>query len=378
MNHYFENASYKKKRIEIFHYLSENEFKHDMIGMLGSGLPLRYFDNNIIKKYLDPITDAVIGTACNSKNIKKILTETHDQYVLYISEKLKNKKFNLQMDGATVNNLQFMSINTHIFEEGNKLVINLGIFQIKGRCTSSNLFYHLQEVLMKFQLTTDNITTITCDNAPNFIGIMYECRMKKNEKLKHELEESDEETEIEIKKLDIYDVCDMFGPLIQNQSFKEKNIGVVRCGLHTLQLALRDSLKNNLYFIDQIRNKVKYLRNPINRSELESRNLIIPPIDIITRWNSTFNMVSAFFRLKEFIKEKGAEDSLLVVTDNEWKKIYEFIEAYKLSSLFTTKMQAPSVTLAEFEMEWNFLEEETKALTQNIFTDNIIDALLTR
>lgn len=83
--------------------------------------------------------------------------------------------------------------------------------------------------------------------------------------------------------------------------FEFQKVNSVRCGCHTLQLAVSAALKEsqcNLLemstddLIDAARNIVKTLRNSIWLIELDKNDMRIPVPDNKTRWFPKFIMVS--------------------------------------------------------------------------------------
>lgn len=69
----------------------------------------------------------------------------------------------------------------------------------------------------------------------------------------------------------------------------------VRCASHTLQLAMIDTLKSNVYHtaIAKRRFLANKLRTPSICSLLNQQCLLRPVVDCPTRWNSTFHMLES-------------------------------------------------------------------------------------
>lgn len=75
----------------------------------------------------------------------------------------------------------------------------------------------------------------------------------------------------------------------------------INCSAHTVQLAVMDALKlltdENLNVISLARAVVKFIRKEGTRNESRNRGLkiILPALDIKTRWSSTYIMVRCYF-----------------------------------------------------------------------------------
>lgn len=71
----------------------------------------------------------------------------------------------------------------------------------------------------------------------------------------------------------------------------------INCSAHTVQLAVMDALKlltnDNLNVILLARVLVKFIRKETTRNESRNRGLkvILPALDVKTRWSSTYIMV---------------------------------------------------------------------------------------
>lgn len=157
-----------------------------------------------------------------------------------------------------------------------------------------------------------------------------------------------------------------------------KHTYLIRCGLHTFQLAVYDSLKECFDFINFIRSIVKVLRNFEYKSELKRNHLNIPVLDVQTRWSSTYKMLKSFYDIIGFVQEKKKFDMRLKISDSEVEILERIVCIYKLAANFTTKMQSENVLLSEFYAEWVLLEEELKMFESSDCRDTILSNLKIR
>ena len=72
----------------------------------------------------------------------------------------------------------------------------------------------------------------------------------------------------------------------------------MRCAVHTLQLAIKDGLKqpNRNKLLTKTRHIVAKLRSPNILSVLEKRQNKRPVLDMATRWGSTYKMIKRLNR----------------------------------------------------------------------------------
>lgn len=87
-----------------------------------------------------------------------------------------------------------------------------------------------------------------------------------------------------------------------DDNFVFNNLIGIRCAAHTLQLAIKDSIKNaDLYeFISEAHDLVKKLQIPSLMLKFTDANIKRPVLDCPIRCNSMYNMFKTLLECKDF------------------------------------------------------------------------------
>ncbi|KAL5246307.1 hypothetical protein ACI65C_013715 [Semiaphis heraclei] len=105
-----------------------------------NGRPLSILEDSGFKKILNPLLKA-------------------------IEPELKNRLICLKVDGVTRLDRCILGINCQYFSDGKIKILTLGLIQLLDKHTGSYLKEMLMIILERYSVTSDQIFTITCDNA---------------------------------------------------------------------------------------------------------------------------------------------------------------------------------------------------------------------
>lgn len=94
---------------------------------------------------------------------------------------------------------------------------------------------------------------------------------------------------------------------------------------------------------------VKTVRSGNLRQLLISNKIQIPPLDVNTRWNSTYKMLKTIHRNKEFFisLEEGS-----LITEELWNFIEQFVAAFYHVYVCTLEFQAANYSIGDFICSW--------------------------
>lgn len=211
--------------------------------------------------------------------------------------------------------------------------------------TSINLTNIILEVLQSYEISLDQIYTITIDNAANMVRtghllnkLLYEQHEKANC-----LSESDSEEPSD-------DLADFEETTISNIDINLSNdfITTIRCASHTLNLAVCDLLKHIKQIREKVRTVVKKIRTPTLLNLLRIQNLHKPILDCVTRWGSTYKMFKRILELKAFCCESSKDIKELYIEDSDWLEIENVCDllspVYDMSQI----LQRSDLTASDF------------------------------
>ncbi|XP_073534699.1 uncharacterized protein [Phyllobates terribilis] len=141
---------------------------------------------------------------------------------------------------------------------------------------------------------------------------------------------------------------DSLDDLVETMSIRSF-IHHMRCVVHTLQLAIRDSLQEGhaAALIGKVRKLATVARTPKVDSILKRRAGKGPIIDQATRWGSTYLMIQRLVELKTFLVDMA--NPQLTLNESQWNQVTE------LEKLLEQKLQAKDLTPGIFLKEWKNL-----------------------
>lgn len=106
----------------------------------------------------------------NRKKIKQIVIDRAASLRKTIQNySVQGKMISVKVDCATRNATSFLGINIQ-FRQSQKLkIFTLAVLEMGVSHTAENLRDKIEEVLLEYGISFDNIYSITCDNAANFM-----------------------------------------------------------------------------------------------------------------------------------------------------------------------------------------------------------------
>ena len=160
-------------------------------------------------------------------------------------------------------------------------------------------------VLEEFEIPLDHVITAVTDNAANMIKIVKDFNIDlaaavPGPSTQSSQQGSDDDTDTEENQDEDEDQLQA-----QLENAMPISISHVRCGVHTLQLAIMDGLKNSsaASLVSRIRHVAVELRTPKLAEKLKKEGKLLAVLDQETRWGSTFLMLDRVLLLKSFVNE---------------------------------------------------------------------------
>lgn len=275
------------------------------------------------------------------EKVREVARQIHDQIKLEV----KGNIISVMVDSATRQQRSIFGINIQYRHNGILKVVTLAMRELRDNHTAKYLANVLTEVLGSFGIDLEQVLTITTDSGSNMLAMV-----KNIEKLLFENSEGDlsstsndqaenevltpEPTAIHVS-IDDDDISEedierflgeiehsvdaaldealdnnaIYGRLLDNlvSDVRQRTgshhlfVSSIKCAAHTLQLAVNDAIallgKNDMNAIALCRHVAKFLRLQNTKHEMRRLGLkcILPALDVVTRWSSTFRMVIFIF-----------------------------------------------------------------------------------
>lgn len=246
-------------------------------------------------------------------SIMKHVAEESDLIRKYIAADLKGEKFSIMFDVCTISTLSMLGVNATRMKGEDVVCYSLGTIKIEERHTSVNLAAMLFDILAGFDLSIDQVFSITSDTAKNATatseilnlvasnGNVEDSIFDDDDGLEFESEFGlDIENELELQK--VIQNMNAHTQLVKEMSegLKGKNksivlINQINCCTHVFQLAVNNALEesDSKDTIEKEHDMCVLMRTQIVMIAIRKlgSKVILPPLDNATRWNSKFTMV---------------------------------------------------------------------------------------
>lgn len=219
-------------------------------------------------------------------------------------------------------------------EDGVILTKTLAVKDTEAHHDSHYLQKLIEGVLSEFEIKKEQILCIVTDNASNMIKTIELLNEPDDEEQEHPNETLDDATE-EASKL-----C---------------QIKQMRCAVHTLQLAIRDGLKepHAASLIGKFRQAAIAARTPKIDAILRRRAGKGAIIDQATRWGSTYLMIKRLLDLRNALED--VDNPSVSLTERQWNELSD-LESLLATPFITTKnLQSEDLTGGRFLREWRNL-----------------------
>lgn len=319
-------------------------------------IPYNFFSFKSFKKLIDE-NEKRHGLTMNSRNVQRYVQMTAGEIKKIIKQEVQSCMIAIKVDIASRFGRSILGVNAQFFSKmENKVVTRtLGMIEMKKRHTAQNINLMISSLLDEYGIDKRNISGYVCDNGANIIAAAKNFMNQQNSLLLNdEIAEMVAEGEYDEDDEDDQENFDSNGPIDIPNNIKEAlnditSIAVlVRCSIHTLQLAVHDSLKeiskNNEYVLNNVRKVVKNLRSSAFVEHINSLGIKIPGNDVLTRWNSSYIIIDKLMKIKNdlnLLYERVTENELksIQLYDRDWEFMEKFHRAFHPCYELTMKLQ---------------------------------------
>jgi hypothetical protein len=154
---------------------------------------------------------------------------------------------------------------------------------------------------------------------------------------------------LEVYKKSVDDVKFLVG---DNASVNKKlsdllGVPFVGCASHRFNLACQKYLEPHEVVLKQINSLMGVLRNIKQAGKLRKKTHLEPVKRNVTRWSSTFEMVTRFFELRPYIEESDPELAQYLPSSVQVLTLQKLLESLKKMEAVTKKLQGETCTLSD-------------------------------
>lgn len=291
-----------------------------------------------------------LGVSLTRDSIRNLVIEEAEKNKTKLKEILHGKFIYLKMDACTRHRVNYFAINVQFIDHDQKVVIcTLAVKDTKAQHTSDYLQNQVMDVLKDFGITKEQILLIVTDNASNMISTIEKLNADEDERHHEEIQERTENDETDLE--DDFEMVDGFVEAAAELS----TIHHMRCAVHTLQLAIRDGLRqpHAANLVGRVRNIAVAARTPKLDAILKRRAGKGAILDQATRWGSTYLMIQRVLTLKPFLIDMANPD--ITMTDAQWQQVKELEELLRHPFIATKNLQEAELTPGSFIKEWKTL-----------------------
>lgn len=276
-----------------------------------NALPIAVVESPAFKKILQPYVTALsrqgIELNINKNSIKSLIEEHASQIKKQIISETKGGLVDLMFDIASRHNRSVLGINIEYMINGSPVIRTIGMHTLHFASTAENLRKVIVDKLKEYELNLGNIFSITTDNGANILKAVAELNEEyQKEKnitiaLNNENEDAgiieigDEEIDMEIFDENYYiDLLNNLRLQFGNLDYTNLIIGL-SCAAHCLHNVVKKAIEKSSaieQLLKRVRELVKKLRTPTFRNLITSAGLNQAILDVTTRWNSIYAMLS--------------------------------------------------------------------------------------
>lgn len=283
-------------------------------------VPFAILQSKGFRYMIEPFATAFRNSGLNftmdPPHLQKFIGEKANELKQKISNEAKNNMVCLLLDIASRFNRSILGVSIVYWFDGKKRTRTIGMHTLKVSQTGPNLFGLVKKMLSEFDISLEQIFSVTSDNGKNMIKVaqlLEKELLDKNDETSSFINDSDENSDDEQQNNafenerhndelfdpDIYD-DEYFFDLLANlrDEFDCTYHGLftgISCAAHCLHLVVNDAINTCTEIsklVEKCRSLAKKLRTPKLRGELLRKKQKMALIDVKTRWSSLFNMVS--------------------------------------------------------------------------------------
>lgn len=170
------------------------------------------------------------------------------------------------------------------------------MIEVEERQTAEFLKSKIMEVVKSYGVSITQIFSVTCDNGSNMIAAVKLLKKEittQSAKVSQDDYDEDDDTQPETEE--------EFLELLSHEL--KENLSLIRCAVHTLQLAILEIVNKSNESVKAVTAIAKKYRNIKYKANFKFRGASFPPIWGQTRWGGIYVMMESFIRQQKFFDE---------------------------------------------------------------------------
>ncbi|XP_055534133.1 uncharacterized protein LOC129723755 [Wyeomyia smithii] len=327
-------------------------------------MPLSSLEWEGFRMILNPISES-LNLKINRSNIKDHLAAAADKMRHAMKEEMRGKLICLTIDSASRHGRSVLGINVQYCLADAVAVRNLAMLEVTERQTAIFLKNKTMEVLKLYEVSLNQIFSVTVDNETNMCAAVKELKVELERGLLAGSSIKQEDNE-EQDKLSA-DLSDEFS----------NHINLIRCSVHTLQLAILDVVNETNETVKAVTDVARRCKNPKYKNSFKNSSASYPPVWNATRWCGIYNMIQSFVDQESFFNQLAERYPELDLSEH-WTFMHDYQSAFKPLYVCTKTMQEGHVTLPDFYKQWLMAPSEVKKLSGNQFAAPLYESLMKR
>lgn len=181
------------------------------------------------------------------------------------------------------------------------------MIEIKDRQTAEFLKDKVLEILARYNIRLEQIFSITVDNGANMLACIRRLKDLFESSLVSMIpEDTEESTESQPEESTIAeDIVEKLSNEFHDQA--RENLNMIRCAVHTLQLAILDVVNKSNAMVKQVTEIAKHCKKIKYKTTFDYHQATYPPVWCQTRWGGIYKMLESFIEQKPFFTQLGQE-----------------------------------------------------------------------
>ncbi|XP_055525420.1 uncharacterized protein LOC129718564 [Wyeomyia smithii] len=331
-------------------------------------MPLFSLDWDGFKLLLNPISES-LNFKVNRVNIKDYLATAADRVRQAIRNEMRGRLVSLKIDSASRHDRSVLGINVQYSQSDEVVIRTLAMLEVTERQTAVFLKNKILDVLKGYEVSLDQVFSVTVDNGANMCAAVKELKMELERAVLAEIsiEQGDNSEQDSVQRKLSAGLLEEFN----------NNINLIRCSVHTLQLAILDVVNKTNETVKAVTEIAKRCRNTKYKNNFKNSSASYPPIWNATRWCGIYKMMQSFVAQENFFEQLAEEYPELDLSDY-WIFIHDYRNAFHPLYICTKTMQEAHVTLPDFYKQWLMALSEVEKLYDNQSAAPLHESLMTR